>query len=155
VIDGKVDTRGERPQVVVDRAEVWTPPADGTPPPPRVARVEPPAEAPVQSNGRHTNGTNGHAQDSRAPEAPGTNGKRVLRVVVPRTDDDNACLRLLEQLHVLVERCPGTDEIQLVLHDRSGCRIELAGADIPVKHSSELESQVRTLVGEANLEIVT
>jgi hypothetical protein len=83
------------------------------------------------------------------------NGKRVLRVVVPRTQDDNACVRLLEQLHVLVERFPGKDEIQLVLHDRSGCRIELAGADIPVKHSSELESQVRTLVGEANLEVVS
>ena len=34
VIEGRVDTRGERPQVVVDRAEVWTPPAEGTPPPP-------------------------------------------------------------------------------------------------------------------------
>ena len=31
----------------------------------------------------------------------------------------------------------------------------LAGADIAVKHSSELESQVRALVGETNLEIVT
>jgi hypothetical protein len=82
-------------------------------------------------------------------------GKHVLRVVVPRTDDDNACLRLLEQLHVLVERFPGHDAIHLVLHDRSGGRIELAGADIPVKHSSELESQVRTLVGEANLEVST
>jgi hypothetical protein len=41
-----------------------------------------------------------------------------------------------------------------VLHDRGGCRIELAGADIPVKHSSELETQVRSLVGQANLEIV-
>ena len=74
--------------------------------------------------------------------------------MVPRTEDDNACVRLLEQLHVLVERFPGTDKLELVLHDRTGCQIELAGADIPVKHSSELESQVRTLVGEANLEIV-
>jgi hypothetical protein len=42
-----------------------------------------------------------------------------------------------------------------VVHDRGGSRIELAGADIAVKHSSELESQVRALVGETNLEIVT
>jgi DNA polymerase-3 subunit alpha len=145
VIDGKVDTRGERPQIVVDRAEAWTPPAAGTPPPPRPAApvsVAPVAEIAVEA---HAN-ANGN----------GANGQHhVLRVVVPRTDDDNACVRLLEQLHVLVERFPGKDEIQLVLHDRSGCRIELAGAEIPVKHSSELESQVRTLVGEGNLQVVS
>jgi hypothetical protein len=73
---------------------------------------------------------------------------------VPRSDDDNACLRLLEQLHVLVEKSPGTDEIQLVLHDRAGARIELAGADILVRHSADLESQVRTLVGADNLQVL-
>jgi hypothetical protein len=77
-----------------------------------------------------------------------------LRVVVPRNGDDNSCVRLLEQLHVLVERFPGDDEIQLVLHDRSGGRIELDGTQIAVKHSSELETQVRTLVGEANLQVM-
>jgi len=41
--------------------------------------------------------------------APVTNGAthRVMRVDVPRGDDDNACLRVLEQLHGLVERYPG------------------------------------------------
>ncbi len=157
VIEGKVDTRGERPQIVVDRAEVWTPPAPGTPPPPALARPRP---EPVVKATAHTNGTSPDVTLTRPSEQVeermngNGNGKHVLRVVVPRTDDDNACVRLLEQLHVLVERFPGKDEIQLVLHDRSGCRIELAGADIPVKHSSELESQVRTLVGEANLQVV-
>lgn len=80
--------------------------------------------------------------------------RRVLRVLVPRSGDDNACVRLLEQLHVLVERFPGGDELQLVLHDRDGGKIELAGADIPVKHSTELESQVRSLVGETNLQVM-
>ncbi|MBV9602209.1 MAG: DNA polymerase III subunit alpha [Chloroflexi bacterium] len=159
VIEGKVDTRGERPQVVVDRAEVWTPPADGTPAPrPQFPSGDPQVNA---SSGGRTNGNLGHETRRRegaradADNEAGvlSNGRHVLRVVVPRTDD-NACVRLLEQLHVLVERSPGRDEIQLVLHDRSGCRVELAGADIPVKHSSELESQVRTLVGEANLQIV-
>ena len=77
--------------------------------------------------------------------------KRVLRVVVPRERGRQRLRALLEQLHVLVERFPGKDELQLVLHDRAGVQIELAGADIAVKHSTELESQVRTLVGEANL----
>jgi DNA polymerase-3 subunit alpha len=160
VVDGKVDTRGERPQVVVDRAEVWTPPAAGTPPP-AALRVQPTPS----TVDKHVNG-NGSITDGRSTpagaethaetlaETSNANGKHVLRVVVPRTSDDNACVRLLEQLHVLVERFPGEEAIQLVLHDRGGGRIELAGADIPVKHSSELESQVRTLVGETNLEIV-
>jgi DNA polymerase-3 subunit alpha len=145
VIEGKVDTRSERPQIVVDRAEGWTPPANGTPPPlprPAAPAAAPPevvgsAPAPAATNG---NGANGH-------------GHHVLRVVVPRSEDDNACVRLLEQLHVLVERFPGEDEVRLVLHDRSGARIELDGTDIAVKHSSELETQVRTLVGDSNLRV--
>jgi len=79
----------------------------------------------------------------------------VLRVVIPRGEDDNACVRVLEQLHSLVERFPGSDEIRLVLHDRLGGRIELAGTDILVRHSPDLESQVRTLVGTDNLQVVS
>jgi hypothetical protein len=41
-----------------------------------------------------------------------------------------------------------------VLHDRAGARVELSGADILVRHSADLESQVRTLVGAENLEVV-
>jgi hypothetical protein len=81
--------------------------------------------------------------------------RRVLRVVIPRGEDDNACVRVLEQLHGLVERFPGSDEIRLVLHDRSGGRIELTGADILVRHTPDLELQVRTLVGADNLVIVS
>jgi DNA polymerase-3 subunit alpha len=156
VIEGKVDTRGERPQIVVDRAEPWTPPPAGTPRPAFVYRAADPPPAPPQSQSESQSESNGvPAGDPLAKESEvDVTEKRVLRVVVPRGDDDNACVRLLEQLHVLVQRFPGEDEIQLVLHDRAGGRIELAGADIPIKHSSELESQVRTLVGENNLEVV-
>ncbi|MBV8719982.1 MAG: DNA polymerase III subunit alpha, partial [Chloroflexi bacterium] len=157
VIEGKVDTRSERPQLVVDRAEVWTAPAKGTPPPlpPKVSPPPPPARSAAEANGSATTngtGSNGHAPNGSASNghaanssnsgaakasngsnsngsngsdsgasngsnssAPnGSNGsaeppapageRRVLRVVVPRSGDDNACLRLLEQLHVLVER---------------------------------------------------
>jgi DNA polymerase-3 subunit alpha len=137
VVEGKLDTRSDRPQVVVDRAEEWTAPPKGTPPPAVVDRPksEPPKPKPKPVE----------------PEAVKMQ-KRVIRVVVPRGEDDNACLRLLEQLHVLVERSSGgMDELQLVLHDRSGARIELAGADIAVRHTQELETQMRTLVGADNL----
>ncbi|TMF06063.1 MAG: DNA polymerase III subunit alpha [Chloroflexi bacterium] len=145
IVEGKVDTRSDRPQIVVDRVHEWTTPAEGTAPPP-----PPPPPAPV------------HPQPDALPETNGANGvadtnqeRRVLRVVVPRGEDDNASVRLLQQLHILVEQFPGADELQLVLHDRAGVRVELAGADIAVKHSAELESQVRTLVGDENLEVVS
>jgi hypothetical protein len=152
IIEGKVDTRGERPQIVVDRAEAWTAPANGTPPPlpppPPPALVAMPVKAPpapAPGEVAHVNGS-----------TPAPAERHVLRVVVPREGDDNACLRLLEQLHVLVQRHgPGQDEVQLVLHDRAGGRVELSGADIAVTHSNELELQMRTLVGESNLQVLT
>jgi predicted secreted Zn-dependent protease len=64
-------------------------------------------------------------------------------------------VRLLEQLHGLVERFPGPDEIRLVLHDRSGCRVELAGAEIAIQHSPDLEQQLRSLVGAENCEVLS
>ncbi|GAC1313336.1 MAG: DNA polymerase III subunit alpha [Chloroflexota bacterium] len=194
VIEGKVDTRGDKPQIVVDRAEAWTAPPEGTPrpapPDPKVSTAPAPgsphrAGHDPAPNGSGTtvvagaaNGSGGGASAGilsaqvPSPAAPngssssltgpgsaaanGINGvgRRVLRIVVPRTADDNACLTLLEQLHVLVERSPGPDEIRLVLHDRAGAPVELAGADIAVRHTPDLESQVRTLVGPDNLQIL-
>ena len=108
--------------------------------------------------GRHESGAGWGAAEA-ATEAVAANGshseRRVLRVIVPRGEDDNACVRLLEQLHIIVVQSPGSDQVQLVLHDRAGGRIELAGADILVRHSADLESQVRTLVGADNLEVLT
>jgi hypothetical protein len=75
-----------------------------------------------------------------------------MRVLVPRDqNDDAACLRVLEQLHGLVERNPGQDTLELVLRDRSGARVELAGAEIQVRHSPDLEALVRGLVGAENV----
>jgi DNA polymerase-3 subunit alpha len=158
VLEGKVDSRSDRTQLVVDRAEEWTRPANGTPPP----RVESNGSANAKANGKANGSSNGSAhsrspsEPARPENSPPTGGeleRRVLRVVVPRGDDDGACLRVLEQLHGLVTRFPGSDEIHLFLHDRAGGRIELAGADIPVRHSADLESQVRTLVGADNLDV--
>jgi DNA polymerase III subunit alpha len=149
VIEGKVDTRSERPQIVVDRAEVWTAPKSGTPPP----RATLPRTSSSVGNGSSSIG-NGSSSNGNGSVGQ-ANARRVLRVVVPRNGDDNACLRLLEQIHILVERFPGQDEIQLVLHDRDGGRIELDGAEIGVRHSGELEAHVRTLVGESNVNVLT
>jgi DNA polymerase-3 subunit alpha len=164
VIDGKVDSRSDRdrPQIVVDRVDEWTAPPKGTPPPtPAVSAAKPMAAAPVARNGAShaADGANPHIENG--DEAPPlkkmdlAESRRVLRVIVPRGEDDNACVRLLEQLHIIVVQSPGPDEVQLVLHDRAGERIELTGADILVRHSPDLESQVRTLVGADNLEVLS
>jgi DNA polymerase III subunit alpha len=149
IVEGKVDTRSgtDRPQIVVDRVQEWTAPSAGEHPPqvPRSNGAPPPVP---RSNGAPA------PADEDAPQGPATT-KRIVRVIVPRGEDDNASVRMLEQLHLLVERSPGSDEIQLVVYDRSGTPFELAGADIPVKHSTELESQVRTLVGADNLEVLS
>jgi DNA polymerase-3 subunit alpha len=165
VIDGKVDSRSDRdrPQIVVDRVEEFiVPPKDTPPPPPIVSRAK--SESPPMSRNGATRAadiasvdTVGHqaVQSAPPPEPEALESRRVLRVIVPRGEDDNACVRLLEQLHIIVVQSPGSDQVQLVLHDRAGGRIELAGADILVRHSADLESQVRTLVGADNLELLS
>jgi hypothetical protein len=259
VVEGKVDTRSERPQVVVDRAEKWMAPSNGTPPPARVGpravvsngsphpgplpegegktrdfpegegktRDFPEGEGKTrdfpegerktrdfpEGEGKTRDFPEGERKTRDFPEGEGktrdfpegegktrdfaegegktrdfaekegrtgdfpdgegrtgdfpaevrdtgihpprnrSGSKRVLRIQVPRNGDDNACLHVLEKLHGLVERYPGQDAIQLVLRDRSGCAVELSGAEIPVQHSPELEAQVRGLVGEENLSV--
>jgi hypothetical protein len=145
IVEGKVDTRSDRAQLVIERAEEFVRPEGEAPPIPVMERK---IEAP--KNG-HANGkANGHAQVHEPAAAEPVS--RVLKVRVPRNGDDNACLRVLEQLHGLVERNPGSDEIQLLLADRNGQGIELRGAEILVRHSDELEKQVRSLVGDDNVQ---
>jgi hypothetical protein len=138
IMEGKVDTRSERPQLVLDRVEEWVAPANGAPPPP-------PSPPPAAEE----------AKVNTAPPTTTINGsaKRVLRVDVPRGDDDNACLRVLEQLHGLIESNKGSDELVLFLRDRAGSVIQLDGAEILVAHSAELESRVRTIVGPENFSV--
>jgi len=160
ILEGKVDARSDRTQLVVDRVDAWVPPPKGTPPPTLAAQSVPgsngtPAIPLEDAAEAHAVATNTNGTLSAETNGNGAHEKRVLRVVVPRGEDDNACVRVLEQLHLLVERSPGPDEIHLVLHDRAGARIELSGADILVQHSGDLESQVRTLVGAENLEVVS
>src|SRR5438876_486515 len=107
--------RSERPQLVLDRAEEWIAPANGAPPP-RPAPPPPKVEEPEVNTMKPTTTTNGST-------------KRVLRVDVPRGEDDNACLRVLEQLHGLVESNRGSDELVLLLRDRAGSVIQLEGAE--------------------------
>jgi len=168
IVEGKVDTRSERPQLVADRLEEWVAPAAGTAPPPVVRNASPhPSPLPEGEGEGEGAGARSPVPEGEGARAPhplikplaggdGANGvqhKRVLRIEVPRNGDDNACLRVLELLQRLVERYPGGDAIELVLRDRGGCAVELSGADILVQHSPDLEAQVRTLVGDENVKV--
>jgi DNA polymerase-3 subunit alpha len=170
VVEGKVDTRAERPQLVVDRAEEWTRPEGEAPPPPPPIRAAPLNRPAPRANGSTNSNGHGHAAGGNgATGGNGANGnagagasangedgaahRRVLRIDVPRGEDDSTCLRVLEQLHGLVERFPGKDAIELVLRDRGGQAVELSGAEILVQHSLDLEAQVRGLVGEENVRV--
>jgi DNA polymerase-3 subunit alpha len=188
VVDGKVDTRDERAQVLLERAVEWTPPANGQAPPepevePDVVQVNgthrslaqgPASNGTARSSptgGGHTNGrglvngaggsspaqgandigggngTNGHAPDT-GDESDGA----VVAVQVPRPDDATA-MRVLEQLHNLVELNPGTDRLDLMLYERDGVPVTLVGADIRVQLSPELEAQLRQMVGDENVNL--
>ncbi|MBV9170370.1 MAG: DNA polymerase III subunit alpha [Chloroflexi bacterium] len=159
ILEGKVDTRSERPQLVVDKAEEWARPPEGTPRPEPVIVEKPAAHGPAHngaSNGHARGASNGHANGAHNGTAGAAHAeRRILHVVVPRGEDDNACLRLLEQLHGLVERFPGEDQVRLMLYDRLGCRVELAGAEISIRHTPDLESQLCALVGSDNLQVLT
>jgi hypothetical protein len=75
----------------------------------------------------------------------------VIRVTVPRNGDDITCVRLLEQLHALVESNPGQHLVQLILRDRAGNSIELIDAAILIDYSPQVDAQLRALVGDGQV----
>ncbi|MBV9354272.1 MAG: DNA polymerase III subunit alpha, partial [Chloroflexi bacterium] len=154
VVDGKVDTRNDKPQLVVERAEAWQRPADGTPPPaPPPVDVDPAPLPPprVGSNGRHTSAV--PADGSPPGRGPSSDTLRnIVSVRVPRADDAT-CLRTLEQLHALVERWPGDARLELTLFDRDGVPVRLEGGDTAIGSNAEVQGQLQALVGSENVAV--
>jgi DNA polymerase-3 subunit alpha len=168
IIEGKVDSRDDRAQIILDKAEEWEAPADGTPPPPPGPAPVPAARVAPAGHGARPGAPEPRTlHDGPRPVAPPPIGPVVappapaaaapvstptsvaLRIAVPRNDDDNACVRLLEQIHALVETNSGQDQLELVLTLRNGSTVLLAG--IHIRRSPELERQLRALVGETNV----
>ena len=154
IVDGKVDTRNDKPQLVVERAEVWQPPTDGRPPP-----SPPPIEAepePLPPPRAHTNGHHVAAvpTDGTAAERESSSDavKNIVSVRVPRADDAT-CLRTLEQLHALVERWPGDARLELTLFDREGLPVRLEGGETAIGSNAEVQGQLQALVGAENVAV--
>jgi DNA polymerase-3 subunit alpha len=151
IVDGKVDTRNDKPQLVVERVEAWQRPADGTPPPsPELVGVEP-ALLPAPADGHHAAAvpTNGSAPE-REPSSDAI--RHIVSVRVPR-GDDATCLRTLEQLHALVERWPGDARLELTLFDRDGIPVRLEGGDTAIGSNAEVRDQLQALVGAENVAV--
>ena len=154
IVDGKVDTRNDKPQLVVERAEAWQPPTDGRPPPspaPAEAEPEPMTTPRARTNGHHVAAvpTNG-AASNREPASDVV--KNIVSVRVPRADDAT-CLRTLEQLHALVERWPGDARLELTLFDREGLPVRLEGGDTAIGSNAEVQGQLQALVGAENVAV--
>jgi hypothetical protein len=156
---------GAVPPPVSERAPVSIPPAD--PAPNGQAAYSngfaEPLVQPAAANGHSSANGNGYAQAGGANGYANGNGashgapppvgrSMVMHVLVPRPDDES-CQRMLTQLHVLVEKNPGSDRIELTLLDRDGRRVALSGATIGVRHSPEVEEQLRQIAGPAAVRV--
>ena len=151
VVEGKVDPREDRTQVILDRAEEWIPPAQGA----QLTVTEGPGDAETRARGNADTRGNGATEPGFSASPPARVPSCVVRVTIPRNGNDDACLRLLEQLHGVVERNPGQDQLRLILRDRAGGRVELIDAAITIQYSPEVEAQLRDLVGEEQLGVIS
>ncbi|MDQ6672863.1 MAG: DNA polymerase III subunit alpha, partial [Chloroflexota bacterium] len=96
LVEGRVDSRDDRPQLVVDRAEAWTAPPRGSVPPPRPAVVAGPV---LDPNGSGNGGTGRHSENASTgrpsgnggtgvhSENPGERGKSGNRTALGETSD--------------------------------------------------------------------
>ncbi|MFN8523911.1 MAG: DNA polymerase III subunit alpha [Chloroflexota bacterium] len=173
IVEGKVDTRDDRNQVIVDAIEEWQPPADGEAPPEPVSsdavRSAPPATAttgvawaPMRSGAASNGNGNGHAKTNgnghakangngngahkTGPETPAR-----IRLVVRRTEDEVADIKKLERLqHLLDEDGQSPYEVIVALDTE---RYRVSAADARTRFSARLEQELRELLGDAQVEV--
>ena len=169
IVQGKVDTRDDRNQVIVDTVEEWSPPEGAAPPGEsaaeasvdvRAATTAAPAPAvvadgiawaPTASSGpRSANGSgNGQANGSGARKGNGARTPETavrLRLLVRRTEDEIADLRRLERLqHVLDE--DGQSPYEVIVALPTG-RWRVSAPECRTRYSPELEQRLRELLGD-------
>jgi DNA polymerase III subunit alpha len=170
VVQGKVDARDDRLQIIAEGLEAWSP-GEGAesipdedvvafqptvvvaPSSHRAWRPARSAEHGTNGNGNglangngHTNGhANGNGNGGRAP-APEVVVRR-LRVLVSRTDNELADAKRLERLsHLLQEE--GASPYEVVVQMPEG-RFRVSAPDCRVRLTADLERQLREDFGEA------
>ncbi len=157
IIQGKLDTRDERLQVIADSVEDWAPPEGAAPPAadtsePRIptAPAGDVAWAPVASNGNGHRSGNGlrngsgmrHGNGERSPETPVR-----LRLVVTRTDDAETDERTLRSLRELLNWEDGQSPFEVIVALPKG-RWRVSAPDCTTRFDAELERRLRALLGD-------
>jgi hypothetical protein len=141
VVEGRVDASDGKLQLVADR----------------ILDLEQAAREPMSSNGkRNGNGAKSHASPDSGPSAiiangtaPGL-GKHRIRVDFRRSADREADLERIQMLYGAILDCPGTDEVEVVVHGRGKPR------SVPLPHryaefSDRLHRKLVEIAGEGSV----
>src|SRR5581483_4526302 len=178
VVEGKLDLRDERPQVVCESARAWSESAAPAPAgrPARAAGEPPPAGGAARPRraesspapGRNGAATNGHsppaaargkapdepeARDSGPPPGLAAGERPRVRITIPRRGHVVEDMRLLEAAHALLREHPGDDLYELVLSAGTR-RVRLANPHSRVAWSPSLGENLRALLGRDNVEVL-
>ncbi|MBI2320987.1 MAG: DNA polymerase III subunit alpha, partial [Chloroflexi bacterium] len=183
VVDGKVDTRGDRVQVICEEIR----PFEGEESPADAAAVA----APAAANGRNghaavraNGGGNGPASSAAANGAPKNGGvpqsvqppssvgttpasprpaaagrarrphhPRRVRLTLRRSADEAADIERVRQLAALLHRHPGDDPVELCLAPNGNELVELE-LDVRVRYGPQLERELAALLGAGAVETV-
>ncbi len=159
ILTGKLDVREEKFQIIVDSIEPLATPEDDDP-----AQTPAPALAPVvqisayQANRR----SNDSVSEARAAmpsggvaSSPGPpTGRRRLVLQLRRSNDDQADVKLLGQISVLLsEHSGGNDSIEMVLSGGNRPRVELEWPLLKVRWDRQLQRQLESLLGTTAVQV--
>ncbi|MCC7105430.1 MAG: hypothetical protein IT307_09835, partial [Chloroflexi bacterium] len=181
LVQGRVDVRDDRCQVICERAEIWEAPA-GQPPEAAPeplgndgasgsldAATDPRPAAKRNANGYGGSGTNGnghsktsgngngrsngtgHGDGHGGASKPAALAARRLVLTVHPSGDAAADRELVDRLHSLLDR-EGPDRYQLLLALPTRT-VRLRGSGHRTSYSQALEESLRELLGEANVEV--
>jgi DNA polymerase-3 subunit alpha len=172
IVQGKVDARDDRLQIIAEGLEAWTPDRDiESIPDDEVVVVQPtvvvapsthrawrPAKSAEHNGNGHSNGSsngngNGHANgnghtngNGSKPLAPEVVVRR-LRVLVNRTENPSADLKMLERLgHLLQDE--GASPYEVIVAMPEG-RFRVSAPDCRTRLTADLMRQIKDDFGEA------
>jgi DNA polymerase-3 subunit alpha len=135
VVEGRVDASDGKTQLIGER----------------ILDLEVAAREPLSSNGKRSgNGNgNGHSPSSSvAPiSVPSGPARHRIRVEFRRSADRQSDLERIQQLYTVILDCPGTDEVEIVVHG-PGKPLSVPLPHRYAGHSPRLEQQLSQIAGE-------
>ncbi|MPZ15145.1 MAG: DNA polymerase III subunit alpha [Chloroflexi bacterium] len=154
IVNGRIDvrrveTQGDDevrgvPEIIVDSAEMWTPPPDGERPE-EVVHLDEPAP--------YVNGTADATHEVAQPAEPfELKDPRAVTIVFRETGDRPTDRRRLEHLHATLVRCPGRDRYAIWFE--GGTRsAKLVGDELQIHFSEQLERELEAILGGGSVQV--